>query len=88
MALATNRVGDRASAGRSFFPGIETVENVSLEPFHLDLQLEQAVAQLVPAMPFTRSHIQVGRQAVGLERAIHLHRLRQRYAGVLFADKK
>src|SRR6478672_9424335 len=44
----------RALVARNLFPRVGAVVDVLLEPLHLDLQLEQAMAQLGPAMTLTR----------------------------------
>ena len=71
-----------------FFPNVGPAVDVLFEPLHLDLELEEAVTQLRPAVPFARGDIEVGRHAIRLERAIHLHRLRHRHPRILLAHQE
>ena len=50
---------------RAPFPGVGAVVDVLLEPLHLDLQLEEPMAQLGPAVALARRDVEVRRHAVG-----------------------
>src|SRR6266550_8402956 len=71
-----------------FFRCVGTLGRVLLEPLDLGVHLEQLMPQLGPPVRLPWRDIEVGRDAICLERTVHFDRLRHWHARVLFADEE